>query len=111
MRILTSEQLETQLSLAVARLREALSPIAIYFFGSYAYGTPGPHSDIDLLVIVEDSPLDAFSRDALAYRALRDLDVPKDVQVYTRSEFDSRSALPVSFERTVKTKGKLLYAA
>jgi predicted nucleotidyltransferase len=57
--VLTAVELEKQLNLAVQRLREALSPIAIYFFGSYAYGTPAPHSDIDLLVIVEDSPLDA----------------------------------------------------
>ena len=29
----------------------------------------------------------------------------------TRKEFEERAALPVSFERTVKTKGKLLHVA
>lgn len=95
----------------VSRLQAALSPQAIYFFGSYADGTPEPHSDIDLLVVVDKSPLSPYQRDALAYRALRGLGVPKDVLVYTRAEFEERSALPVSFERTVKTKGKLVYAA
>jgi len=111
MPVLNRADLEVKLQEAVRRLTAALSPTAIYFFGSYAYGTPGPASDIDLLVVVEDSPLDPYSRDALAYRALRGLGVPKDVQVYTRAEFESRAALPVSFERTVKTRGKLVYAA
>jgi hypothetical protein len=31
--------------------------------------------------------------------------------VYTREEFDRRSALPVSFERNVKRKGRVVYAA
>lgn len=111
MPVLSPEQLDQKLAEIVRRLREAFSPVAIYFFGSYAYGTPQSHSDIDLLVVVEDSPLDPYERDARAYRALRGLGAPKDVQVYTREEFETRAALPVSFERTVKQKGRLVYAA
>ena len=108
---LTAEQFETALKTAVARLREAMSPVAIYLYGSYAHGTPGPHSDIDLLVVVDQSELTPFQRDAIAYRSLGDIPVPIDVQVYTKAEFDERAALTVSFERTVKRKGKLLHAA
>jgi len=111
MPILNAEELDQKLKEIVQRLREALSPVAIYFFGSYAYGTPQPHSDIDLLVVIEGSRLSPYQRDAQAYRALRGIGVPKDVMVYTRDEFRQRSSLPVSLERTVKTKGKLLYAA
>ncbi len=50
-------------------------------------------------------------RDAVAYRALGDIRLPIDVQVCTRTEFEKRAALPVSFERTVKTKGRIVYAA
>mgnify|MGYP001587445046 CR=1 FL=1 len=82
-----------------------------YLYGSYAYGTTGPHSDIDLLVVVEQSELTTFQRDAIAYRSLGDIPVPIDVQVYTKAEFEERAALTVSFERTVKRKGKLLHAA
>lgn len=99
------------LSQAVSRLRDALSPLAIYLYGSYAYGTPGPGSDIDLLVVVDRSDLTPHQMDAIAYTALIGLGIPKDVQVYIREEFDQRSALTVSFERTVKTKGKLVHAA
>lgn len=111
MALLTQQQIEEKLALIVERLRAAFSPVAIYLFGSYVYGTPGPHSDLDLLAVVEASPLTAYQRDALAYRALRGIPVPIDVQVYTREEFEGRAALPVSFERTVQRKGKLLYAA
>ncbi|MEE8169811.1 MAG: hypothetical protein V3T70_04620 [Phycisphaerae bacterium] len=62
-------------------------------------------------MVVEDSPLNPYDRDAIAYRALGDVRFPIDVQVYTRSEFEQRAALPVSFERTVRTKGTLVYAA
>ena len=66
MPILRQAELESKLAEVIARLREALSPIAIYFFGSYAYGNPQSHSDLDLLVIVENSPLTAYQRDAIA---------------------------------------------
>ncbi len=111
MPLLNTEELDQKLDEIVRRLREAFSPIAIYFFGSYAYGTPDRHSDLDFLVVVDDSPLTPHKRDALAYRALRGIGVPKDVLVYTCKEFEERSARPVSFERTVKTKGRILYAA
>jgi len=109
--MLSAEQLDQTLSKAVERLRAALSPAVVYFFGSYVYGSPGPYSDLDLLVVVEKSPLDAYERDAVAYRALGDIRLPIDVQVYTRAEFEKRAALPVSFERTVKHKGRIVYAA
>ncbi len=95
----------------VRRLRDALNPTTIYLHGSHAGGTPGPDSDVDLLVVLENSALDFYQRGALAYRALRHIGVAVDVQVYTRSEFDERAELPVSFERTVRTSGRVLYAA
>ena len=95
----------------VRRLRAAFSPAMIYHFGSSARGTAQSHSDIDLLVIVPESDLDFFRRSAVAVAALRGLAVPIDVQVYTRDEFEQRAALPISFERTVKESGRVLYAA
>ena len=111
MPVLSPEELERKLEEIVRRLRDALSPIAIYFFGSYAYGEPQSHSDIDLLVVVEEGDESPYKRDAQAYRALGGIRVPIDVLVYTREEFERRSALPVSFERNIKRRGKVVYAA
>jgi predicted nucleotidyltransferase len=108
---MTRDELTSRLPEILQRLRDALRPAAIYLYGSCAYGQPGRDSDVDLLVVVNDSPLSFHQRAAAAYRALRHIGVPIDVQVYTRREFEDRAALPVSFERTVQTKGRLLYAA
>jgi predicted nucleotidyltransferase len=109
--ILTQPDLQHTLTVVIERLRETFSPLAIYLHGSYAHGTPRSHSDLDLVVVVADSPMTPYERDAQAYLALLDVEMPIDVQVYTRSEFEERASLTVSFERTVKLKGKLLYAA
>ena len=108
---LTKAKVERVLPEIVRRLRETLKPVAVYLFGSCVEGAIGPHSDVDILVILAESELSFFERGAAAIRALRGIDVPIDVQVYTRAEFDSRADLPVSFERTVLTKGRLLYVA
>ena len=108
---MTTEKVQEVLPEIVRRLCAALQPERIYLFGSCAYGTPGRDSDVDLLVVVPESPLDFYERTTLAYRALDRIGVPVDVMVYTRSEFDSRAALPVSLERTVRTKGRVLHAA
>jgi predicted nucleotidyltransferase len=111
MALLTPDELHATLDDVVRRLADALRPREVYLFGSYAYGSPGRDSDLDFLVVVEESPLSPFQRDAVAYAALGEIPIPIDVQVYTRAEFDRRASLPVSFERTVRTKGRLLYAA
>ena len=111
MPVLRGAEFEKKIAEIISRLRAALSPVSIYLYGSYAYGTPQPGSDIDLLVVVEDSSLDLYERDAVAYRALRDVNVPIDVQVYTCAEFEQRAALPVSFERTVRRKRRLIHVA
>lgn len=80
-------------------------------FGSCATGTPGPDSDVDLVVVVAQSDLGFYARGAAAYDALWEIDVPLDVLVYTRAEFEERAALPISLERTVRTKGQVLHAA
>ena len=111
MPVLSPTELERILADVVARLRAALSPQTIYLYGSYAYGTPKSHSDLDLLVVLSEDGRSSFQRDATAIRALGDLRFPIDVLVYTRLEFEERAALRVSFERTIKRKGRVLHAA
>src|SRR5947209_1247833 len=71
-------------SRAVSRIADALipylevlvrefAPHEVILFGSYAYGAPTPHSDVDLLVIKDltDSPVHEASRIRAAWRPLR----------------------------------------
>lgn len=56
----------------------------MYPFGSCAYGTVPPQSDLDLLVVAESRLLDAYQRNAAAYRTSGDGPIAIDAQAYTR---------------------------
>jgi len=95
----------------VRRLVETLQPERIYLFGSRARGDARPDSDYDLLAVVPASDLAPHQRDLLAFRALCGVAAPKDVVVYTREEFESRSRAASSLPATVLREGRLVYAA
>lgn len=95
----------------VDRLVHALHPERIYLFGSRARHDAGPDSDYDLLAVVPQSDLAPHRRDVLAFRALCGVGAAKDVVVYTRQEFESRSRAASSLPATVLREGRLVYAA
>ena len=59
---------------------------AVGYFGSYAQGTWGVGSDLDLVIVVERSG-EPFERRALSWDTA-DLPVPADLLVYTQPEWD-----------------------
>jgi len=95
----------------VRRIVAALDPVAIYLYGSHAYGQPHKDSDIDLFIVVDESPLLPHQRAVAAYRALRGLFLPVEVKVATRAEFEQRAQWQSSIERVVQEKGRVLYEA
>ena len=102
---------EETLAEITRRLVAALSPRAIYLFGSHLYGTPHADSDVDLLVAVSEAELAQDDLDERGYRALRGLFLPIELHIVGRRQFERRAATPASFEHEVSTKGRLLYAA
>lgn len=96
---------------AVRRLVEALRPRRIYLFGSVARGVGGPHSDLDLLVLVDHPEEPLYRLAQRGYRALRGVPAAVDVVVWDLETFDARRSLKASFPATVEREGKLLYAA
>lgn len=104
-------EIDRVLPTAVARLREAFGACRIYHFGSSAEGNAGPHSDLDLLVVLDASGDDFFERARRAARALRGIAVPIDVLVYTESEFEPRARRRFSLERAVVAHGRVVNAA
>ena len=65
--------------------RAEASVVAVGYFGSYARGDWGVGSDLDMVVIVEDSR-EPFERRAARWDATG-LPVPADVLVYTSAEW------------------------
>jgi hypothetical protein len=63
---------------------------AIGYFGSYARGTWGVGSDVDVVVLLDESSA-PFERRALDYDAAA-LPVPADLFVYTADEWDRMCA-------------------
>lgn len=107
MKSLDPERLEE----AVCRIVAALKPEAVYLYGSHAYGQPHEDSDVDLLVVVPDSPLPPRRQAVTAYRALRGLFFPAEIKVVTHTEFKRRAEWLSSIESIVKREGRLLYAS
>ncbi len=93
----------------IERLRDAFDPDRIFLFGSYAWGTPTKHSDIDLLVVVSSSELSTVKRGAIASRSLRGIKVAVDVIVRTRDEFERYARARTSLEADINERGRLIY--
>ena len=86
---------------------------AIYLFGSWAYGTPGEDSDLDIYVVVpEDSgdliELQADIRMNLIGKRSRSRDM--DLLMGRPSVFNRRKNEP-TLERVIAQKGVLLHGA
>ena len=89
----------------IARLiTKVIDPEKIILFGSYAYGTPGKESDIDILVIVKESTLPRYKRSIPVYKELSGVLIPKDHLVYTKDEIEEWSEVPQSFITTICKK-------
>jgi predicted nucleotidyltransferase len=93
----------------VERLVEEFHPERIILFGSHAWGTPSPDSDVDLLVVVPASSQTATERATRAHRALRGIGVPKDILVRTHEEIERYRVVPASLEAEILERGRPLY--
>ncbi|MFN3308894.1 MAG: nucleotidyltransferase domain-containing protein [Anaerolineales bacterium] len=95
----------------VARqIAQKFRPHAIILFGSYAYGTPKPESDLDLLVIM-DTPLRETQQALIIAQSLEWDWFGLDLIVYTPKKLQQRIDLGDSFLKEIITRGKVLYEA
>jgi uncharacterized protein len=92
------------------RLVKTYNPIAIYLFGSYAWGTPTEDSDLDLLIVIDKSDEKTYTRPIPGYDALFGMGISKDLLVYTKDEFDKYSSRKTSLCFKIKKDGELIYA-
>ena len=92
------------------RLVKTYKPIAIYLFGSYAWGTPTEDSDLDLLIVVDKADKKSYNRPRPGQRALFGLGISKDMIVYTNEEFEKNSRDVTTLCYKIKRDGKLIYA-
>ncbi len=99
----------------LARLKE-IKLYKVILFGSFAYGRPETHSDIDLLVVTDDDYLPKNYKEnmqnyLMVSSLLRDLKkkISIDLIVHTKPMHDTFIQLGSMFSREVMKRGEVLY--
>lgn len=94
----------------VQKLITEYAPKKMILFGSYAYGSPEPDSDIDLLIIKDTS--DRFiDRWVTVQRIITGLhpSIPVETLVLTPKEIETRLDIGDQFIKEIIEKGEVLY--
>ncbi len=101
---------ETVLSEIVERLKGEYKPLRIILFGSYAYGTPGEDSDIDLFIL-KNTRKRKVDRFVEVKRIIYDPNrkIPVSPLVYTPEELEERLRIGDDFIKEIIRKGIVLY--
>ena len=92
----------------IRRIVGEFSPEMIIVFGSVANGTYTETSDLDLLVVMHTN-MCPFDRQAAVLKAVRDIDLAKDVFVLTPDEFAELSEDPWDFNSEIVRTGRVVY--
>jgi len=94
----------------IQRLVTAVRPAAIHLFGSQATGETGPHSDIDLLIVVDDDAAHLGRLTDRCYRSISDLGVPVDFVLCRRRDMTDWQHVRQSLPAQALQHGRQLYA-
>ncbi|MCU0391337.1 MAG: nucleotidyltransferase domain-containing protein [Thermoflexibacter sp.] len=103
--MITQETIE----IAKQRLVKAYNPLAIYLFGSYAWGTPDEESDLDLMIVVSDEAELERPESLKGHDVLIDLRVPVDILINKESTFLKRANHLSTLQHKIKNEAVKLY--
>lgn len=83
----------------------------VILYGSYAAGTAGEESDIDLVIISSDfARYDFPERLSFLSRATLHIDAPLEAIGYTPDEIQGKEGKSIFWDE-IRTKGKVMYKA
>jgi uncharacterized protein len=91
------------------QIAERFSPERIILFGSYAYGSPTPDSDVDLLVVM--ATRNQIEQAVRIDEAIEARGFPLDLLVRTPKVLAQRLRWGDSFMQEIVSRGKVLYEA
>lgn len=100
--------LQSEIESITAQLVDKYKPEKIILFGSAARGDATSDSDMDFLIIKNDTPYMGRDR-MIEVSRLIDRNLPADFLVYRRDEFEKRLAMGDPFLEMVVAEGKVLY--
>jgi len=84
--------------IAASIKRRHAEVVAVYLFGSHARQDATGKSDLDILIVLSNSPEHILQR-ILRFRRFFDLEIPVDILVYTEDEIEQALAEQNSFIR------------
>jgi predicted nucleotidyltransferase len=102
----TSKSIES----LVQNVVEAVHPLKIILFGSYARGKANPESDIDVLVVMPEG-IHCRRTAQLLYRQIKGLGIPFDILVSTPTALEKHKDNIGLIYRTVLKEGREIYAS
>jgi uncharacterized protein len=88
------------------------NPLKIVLFGSYARGTAGPASDLDILIIVEHPLLlekNRYRLMATLWKSLKDIEISKDILVFSEKEVKDWEQTTNHVIARALREGKVIY--
>jgi len=94
----------------VRRIVEIAHPLRVILFGSAARGEMGPHSDLDILVVMPDGIHRRKTAQEI-YRHLWGFGFAKDIIVVTESDIREYGSNPYMILKNALEEGKELYHA
>lgn len=94
---------------AIRRIVDTAHPVSVVLFGSYVRGHIGPHSDVDILVVVGDDVVNCRREGVRIRRALRGISMPFDILVVRSKDLRTLSATPGLIYASVLKDGKIVY--
>ena len=91
------------------KITTAFNPKQIFLFGSYAFGTPTPDSDLDLCIVTD---LEGKRKIDLMREIRREINSifhgSLDILLYGKEEFAQRASLKNTLEYKILNEGRLL---
>jgi predicted nucleotidyltransferase len=105
---LLPEVTDETLASLTQRIVDAVYPYRVILFGSRAWGTARPDSDIDVLVIVDECE-DPRERRYSVYDAAKIPWIPMDILVRTPADIETRLAMGDFFIKDIIENGRVLY--
>lgn len=106
--IMTKKNIDQKIKEITQKIVKEHQPEKIILFGSYAWGRPGPDSDIDLFV-VKKTKEPSLKRIENFDKLFSRREFPMDFLIYTPQQVKKRLEIGDFFVKEIIDKGKILY--
>lgn len=106
---MTKPQIYQKIKEVADKIAKEYQPEKIILFGSYAWGEPGPDSDVDLFIIKKTD--NVMNTEMQIDGSIFPRPFPLDIIVYQPKQFKERLRRGDFFIKDIFNNGKILYEA